>query len=76
MTGRYNYPNMAAAAALGRYFKIHDKAILNALASYEPKNARSQLLKKGSNTIILDAYNANPDSMKAALDNLVDQQGE
>ena len=76
MTGRYNYPNMAAAAALGRYFKIHDKAILNALASHEPKNARSQLLKQGSNTIILDAYNANPDSMKAALDNLADQQGE
>ncbi|MBC6425896.1 MAG: UDP-N-acetylmuramoyl-tripeptide--D-alanyl-D-alanine ligase [Ekhidna sp.] len=74
--GRYNYPNMAAAAAVGRYFEIDERTILKALASYKPENARSQLLKKGSNTIILDAYNANPDSMKAALDNLAEQEGK
>jgi len=74
--GRYNYPNMAAAAAIGSYFEIDDGAILKALASYKPGNARSQLVKKGSNTIILDAYNANPDSVKAALDNLAEQEGK
>jgi len=76
MIGRYNFPNMAAAVAIGRYFEVQEAAIRDALASYKPENARSQLLKKGSNTIILDAYNANPDSMKVALDNLAEQEGK
>ena len=73
--GRYNFPNMAAAVALGRYFETEDDAILEALSEYESENSRSQLIKKGSNTIILDAYNANPDSMKVALDSLAEQEG-
>ncbi|MEO9872549.1 UDP-N-acetylmuramoyl-tripeptide--D-alanyl-D-alanine ligase [Ekhidna sp.] len=73
VVGRYNYVNMAAAVAIGRFFEVPDENILNALTSYEADNARSQIIRKGSITIILDAYNANPDSMKAALDNLAEQ---
>jgi len=73
--GRYNFANMAAAAALGRYFEVPSDDILSALAEYESDNARSQVIKKGSVSIILDAYNANPDSMKVALENLAEQKG-
>ena len=73
--GRYNYANMAAAVAFGRFFEVPDKNILNALGSYELDNARSQIIKQGTITIILDAYNANPDSMKVALENLAEQKG-
>lgn len=73
--GRYNYANMAAAVAIGRHFDVDDNKILNAIAAYEPDNSRSQIIKKGKTTIILDAYNANPDSMKVALDNLAEQNG-
>ncbi|WP_420316717.1 UDP-N-acetylmuramoyl-tripeptide--D-alanyl-D-alanine ligase [Ekhidna sp.] len=71
--GRYNFSNMAAAVAVGRYFQVSDENIMKAIASYEPDNARSQIIKKGTTTIILDAYNANPDSMKVALENLAEQ---
>lgn len=73
--GRYNFTNMAAAVAVGRFFEVADDAILSAITAYEPDNARSQIIKKGKTTIILDAYNANPDSMKVALDNLAEQKG-
>jgi UDP-N-acetylmuramoyl-tripeptide--D-alanyl-D-alanine ligase len=73
--GRYNFVNMAAAVAIGRHFDMDDNKILNAIAAYEPDNSRSQIIKKGKTTIILDAYNANPDSMKVALDNLAEQNG-
>lgn len=76
IVGRYNYGNMAAATAIGRYFDVSDNEILNALTSYEADNSRSQIIKKGSTTIILDAYNANPDSMKVALENLAEQKGD
>lgn len=76
IVGRYNYPNMAAAVAIGKYFDVPDQDILTALATYESDNARSQIIKKGSVTVILDAYNANPDSMKAALENLAEQEGK
>lgn len=75
IVGRYNYSNMAAAVAIGKYFDVPDKKILQALSSYESDNSRSQIIKKGTITIILDAYNANPDSMKVALENLAEQQG-
>ena len=64
---------MAAAVAIGRHFQVPDQLILKAIAAYEPDNARSQIIKKGKTTIILDAYNANPDSMKVALENLSEQ---
>ncbi len=75
IVGRYNFSNIAAAVSVGRYFDVPDDQILNAIGSYESDNARSQVIKKGSTTIILDAYNANPDSMKVALENLAAQEG-
>ncbi len=74
--GKYNFLNMATAVAIGRYFEVPDKQILKAIGSYEPDNARSQIIKKGTTMIILDAYNANPDSMKVALENLAEQKGD
>lgn len=70
LIGAYNYQNMAAAACIGKYFKVDVKEISNGIESYQPSNNRSQVIHKGSNTIILDAYNANPNSMEAALANL------
>ncbi len=70
LIGKYNYMNMATAIAIGKYFSIPDTEIKDALESYIPANNRSQIIKRGSNKIILDAYNANPNSMKVALENL------
>lgn len=69
LVGDYNLPNILAAVAVGRHFKVSDDRIKKAIEEYEPSNSRSQLLKRGSNSIILDAYNANPSSMKAAIEN-------
>jgi UDP-N-acetylmuramoyl-tripeptide--D-alanyl-D-alanine ligase len=69
LVGDYNLPNVLAAVAIGVYFKIDAHNIKNALEAYTPSNSRSQLIKKDSNTIILDAYNANPSSMKLAIEN-------
>ena len=66
----YNYINIAAAYAVGAYFKVEKKSLLEAINSYQPDNMRSQLLLNGSNRILLDAYNANPDSMRVALNSL------
>jgi len=70
LTGIYNYNNMAAAIAIGQYFKVATNKIKEALQNYKPKNNRSEILKKADLQIIMDAYNANPTSMNAALDNL------
>jgi len=70
LTGAYNFNNMAAAIAMGLYFKVPTPSIKEALENYEPKNNRSEILKKDDLQIIMDAYNANPTSMNAALDNL------
>ncbi len=67
ITGDYNFPNLAAATAVGYYFGVSTADIADALASYEPTNNRSQLVRTGRNEVILDAYNANPSSMSAAL---------
>ena len=69
LAGIYNFENCLAAVAIGHYFQIEPDAINEALASYHPTNSRSQLIEKGSNRILLDAYNANPTSMKAAIEN-------
>lgn len=69
LVGDYNLPNVLVAAAVGRYFKVSDDVIKSAIESYTPSNSRSQLIEKGTNKIILDAYNANPTSMKAAIEN-------
>jgi UDP-N-acetylmuramoyl-tripeptide--D-alanyl-D-alanine ligase len=68
--GGYNFENIAAALCIGKYFGIAARDANDAVASYEPANMRSQVMKKGTNTIILDAYNANPSSMQAAIENL------
>jgi UDP-N-acetylmuramoyl-tripeptide--D-alanyl-D-alanine ligase len=69
LVGDYNLPNVLAAITVGKYFKVPDEKIKSALENYVPSNSRSQLIKKDSNKIILDAYNANPTSMKAAIEN-------
>lgn len=67
LIGGYNYENALAAASIGRYFRIDDLEIKKALETYTPSNNRSQLKKTKRNTLILDAYNANPTSMKASI---------
>lgn len=69
LVGSYNLPNVLAAVAVGTYFKVDEEKIRQSIENYTPSNSRSQLVRKGSNNIILDAYNANPSSMKAAIDN-------
>jgi len=69
LIGSYNFSNIAAAIAIGTYFNVTLSQIKAAIETYIPSNNRSQIKHKNSNKIILDAYNANPTSMKAALDN-------
>lgn len=69
LIGAYNLSNALAAVAVGRYFDVPAEDICRAIASYLPTNNRSQLKKTSRNTLLIDAYNANPSSMKAALDN-------
>ncbi len=69
LIGEYNLPNVLLAVAIGTHFKVPHEKIKQALENYMPANSRSQLIKKDSNNIILDAYNANPSSMKAAIEN-------
>ena len=69
LIGAYNYANVMTAITLGRFFNVNNAHIKKALEEYSPSNNRSQLVKKETNSIILDAYNANPTSMKAALSN-------
>lgn len=69
LVGEYNLPNVLAAVAVGKYFNVPDDKIKAAIENYSPSNSRSQLLEKGTNKIILDAYNANPSSMKLAIEN-------
>ncbi len=76
LVGAYNKPNIEAAICVGDYFGIAFESIKHAIEAYVPDNARSQLIQKGSNTIILDAYNANPSSMQAAIENFSHQQSE
>ena len=69
LTGNYNFNNIAVAIAIGSYFDVDPKDIISAIEDYTPTNNRSQIIEKDSNTIIMDAYNANPTSMLAALEN-------
>jgi len=75
LVGSYNLPNVLAAVTVGKYFNIEFDKIKNAIESYQPSNSRSQMVKKGTNTIIMDAYNANPGSMKAAVENFAAMKG-
>jgi UDP-N-acetylmuramoyl-tripeptide--D-alanyl-D-alanine ligase len=70
LIGAYNFENIMTALCIGKYFGVYPHHANEAVADYEPGNMRSQLVQKGSNKIILDAYNANPNSMQAAVENL------
>jgi UDP-N-acetylmuramoyl-tripeptide--D-alanyl-D-alanine ligase len=70
LVGNYNLPNVLAALTVGRHFNIDIDTMKQAIESYTPTNSRSQWIERGSNKIILDAYNANPSSMKLALENM------
>lgn len=76
LIGLYNANNINAAAAIGKYFEVEDSGIKQAIENYIPENNRSQLLKKGSNQIILDAYNANPSSMAVAITNFLQLENQ
>lgn len=69
--GEYNYTNIAAAVALGKFFNLSNEQINEGISSYESTNNRSQSIKKGKYKIILDAYNANPSSMKASITSFI-----
>lgn len=69
LVGNYNLHNALAAVCIGRHFDVDDNDIINAIGKYEPANSRSQLKDTGRNELVLDAYNANPTSMAAALEN-------
>ena len=69
LIGDYNAPNALVAVCIGQHFGIPDEIIAGALSEYSPANSRSQFKDTGRNQLILDAYNANPTSMKAALEN-------
>ncbi|HEY8510674.1 MAG TPA: UDP-N-acetylmuramoyl-tripeptide--D-alanyl-D-alanine ligase [Cyclobacteriaceae bacterium] len=71
LIGAYNFENIASALCIGKYFGVAQEEANAAVAAYRPENMRSQVVRKGSNTIILDAYNANPSSMQAAIENLL-----
>ena len=70
LIGDYNFGNIAVAIAIGQYFDVHLESIKIAIENYQPDNNRSEIIKRGTTQIILDAYNANPTSMLAALKNL------
>lgn len=68
LIGSYNLDNVLAAITVGLHFGVTADQVCHAIENYEPTNNRSELVKTGSNTLIVDAYNANPTSMAAALD--------
>lgn len=69
LVGSYNAANVLAALCIGRHFGVDEDAAFDAISSYTPSNSRSQMVRTANNTLIVDAYNANPSSMRAALDN-------
>ena len=76
LVGRYNFTNFLLAAAVGNYFDVDPVLINEAITTYIPTNNRSQITKTERNTLIVDCYNANATSMKAALESLVEMEGQ
>ena len=76
LVGEYNLPNVLAAVTVGKFFEVPENNIKSAIENYTPSNSRSQLIGKDSNKIILDAYNANPSSMKLAIENFANKNSE
>lgn len=75
IVGHYNFVNLLCAVCIGNYFKVPVQKISEALEEYTPNMNRSQLEKTPNNTLILDAYNANPSSMKVAIENFANLSG-
>ena len=75
LTGEYNYNNLCTAASLGFHFGVSFEQIKKAVEDYTPTNMRSQIVKKGDKTLVLDTYNANPSSMLVSLQNFNQFQG-
>lgn len=75
LIGAYNFDNIATALCIAKYFDVSAEEANNAISEYVPTNNRSQIVQKGSNTVIMDAYNANPNSMEAAVNNLKTMEG-
>ncbi len=76
LIGNYNFANIKAAISIGEFFGVSSIKIKEALEEYQPTNNRSQIINKDGNTIILDAYNANPTSMRAAISNLEEMDAD
>ncbi|MET0465718.1 MAG: UDP-N-acetylmuramoyl-tripeptide--D-alanyl-D-alanine ligase [Chitinophagaceae bacterium] len=76
LVGDYNLPNVLAAVTAGKLFNVPDTIIKKSIEAYTPSNSRSQLVERGSNRIILDAYNANPSSMRLAIENFARLQAD
>lgn len=70
LPGTYNFPNVAVALCIGKHFEIPESDCIKAIEAYQSSNNRSQILKTERNTLLLDAYNANPSSMELAIENL------
>jgi UDP-N-acetylmuramoyl-tripeptide--D-alanyl-D-alanine ligase len=71
LTGNYNFENVMAAICIGHYFKVPAINIGKAIQNYRPENNRSQLIEKNGMKIVMDAYNANPTSMKASINSFM-----
>ena len=76
LVGAYNLPNVLCAVAVGTYFNVPVEKMVQAIEHYQPSNSRSQMIEQGSNKIILDAYNANPSSMRVAIENFAKLQAD
>jgi len=76
LIGNYNFTNIKCAISIAEFFGVDKLKIKDALEEYQPNNNRSQIIKKDSNTIILDAYNANPTSMRAAISSLEEMDAD
>ena len=76
LVGDYNLPNVLAAVTVGKFFKVPEARIRSAIENYTPSNSRSQLVHMGTNQIIMDAYNANPSSMRLAIENFSKMTGD
>jgi UDP-N-acetylmuramoyl-tripeptide--D-alanyl-D-alanine ligase len=74
LIGKYNFANIATALCIGKYFGVAPEKMDEAILSYKPRNNRSQILHQNTNIVILDAYNANPSSMKEAVENFAQIQ--
>jgi UDP-N-acetylmuramoyl-tripeptide--D-alanyl-D-alanine ligase len=74
LPGVYNFPNIALALAVGKYFGVDEDTCIKAIEAYLPSNNRSQIVKTERNVLVMDAYNANPSSMQLAIENLANME--